>query len=95
MENKNIELDLFVGVSVTLTFTNTTGTCGSILLDDIAGVRTNKNGVTIIDYYTGNPDCETDLFYVKESEEEVRKIIADAERMVEDAIEKYEIKLKE
>ena len=50
MENKNIELDLFVGVSATLTFTNTTGTCGSILLDDIAGVRTNKNGVTIIDY---------------------------------------------
>ena len=70
------------------------GGINALLLDDFAGVRTNKNGVTVIDYHTGNSDLDLDIFYVKESEDEVRKIVADAERMVVEALEKHEVKLK-
>lgn len=94
MKNRHIDLDLFVGASATLLFTNMNGGINALSLDDFAGVRTNKNGVTVIDYHTGNPDFDLDIFYVKESEDEVQKIVADAERMVAEAIEKHEVKLK-
>ena len=88
MQKEHIDLDVFVGVSATLLFTNINGGTNALLLDDFADVRTNKKGVTVIDYYTGNPDLERDITYVKESEEEVRKIVTDAERMVSEALDK-------
>ena len=95
MKKEHIDLDVFVGVSATLILTSINGGINALLLDDFADVRTTKKDRTVIEYYTGNPDLERDIFYVKESEEEVRKIVTDAERMVIEALEKYEVKLKE
>ena len=77
--NKKFELYSYAYCGAELKFTSlSTGEEETIELDNYAGVGEDRDGVTHVSYYTGSEDCPTDWFAVKESVEEVKKIVSEA-----------------
>jgi hypothetical protein len=63
-----------------------------VSLDNIADISTHpKTEKTMLTYYTDNPDCEHDWFEIDETVEDAKQIVKEAEKLLQEEREKYEI----
>ena len=63
-----------------------------VSLDNIADISIHpKTGKTMLTYYTGNPDCEHDWFEIDETVEDAKQTVKEAEKLLKEEREKYEI----
>jgi hypothetical protein len=55
--------------------------------EEFAGVKTQKDGKVYVRYYTGWDDCPIEGYYVRETEEEVKRLWIEARSKVYDCDE--------
>ena len=91
MSNDSIQITPYINYDVTIVFHHN-GQEEEVSLDDIADISIHpKTGKTMLTYYTGNPDCEHDWFEIDETVEDAKQTVKEAEKLLKEEREKYEI----
>ena len=92
MNNSKINITPYISFDVTIVF-HCEGREQEVWLDEIADISIHpKTGKTMLTYYTGNSDCEHDWFAIDETVEDAKKTVKEAEILLKEEREKYEIK---
>ena len=91
MSSDSIQITPYNNYDVTIVFHHN-GQEEEVSLDDIADISIHpKTGKTMLTYYTGNPDCEHDWFEIDETVEDAKQTVKEAEKLLKEEREKYEI----
>lgn len=91
MSSDSIQITPYIKFDVTIVFHHN-GQEEEVSLDDIADISIHpKTGKTMLTYYTGNPDCEHDWFEIDETVENAKQTVKEAEKILQEEREKYEI----
>ncbi|MBQ6201362.1 MAG: hypothetical protein IJK50_08040 [Prevotella sp.] len=91
MSSDCIQITPYINFDVTIVFHHN-GHDEEVLLDNIADISAHpKTGKTMLTYYTDNPDCEHDWFEIDETVEDAKKTVKEAEKLLQEEREKYEI----
>ena len=91
MSSDSIQITPYINYDVTIVFHHN-GQKEEVSLDDIADISIHpKTGKTMLTYYTGNPDCEHDWFEIDETVENAKQTVKEAEKLLQEEREKYEI----
>ena len=89
--SSNIIITPFISFDATIIF-HSEGREQDVQLEEIVDISVNpKTGKTMLTYYTGNPDCEHDWFAIDETAEDAKNIVKEAEKLLKEEREKYEI----
>ena len=91
MSSDSIQITPYINFDVTIVFHHN-GQEEEVSLDDIADISIHpKTGKTMLTYNTGNPDCEHDWFEIDETVEDAKQTVKEAEKLLKEEREKYEI----
>lgn len=91
MSSDSIQITPYINYDVTIVFHHN-GQEEEVSLDNIADIFIHpKTGKTMLTYYTGNPDCEHDWFEIDETVENAKQTVKEAEKILQEEREKYEI----